>query len=275
MRAAIIASKENAITTELQKELTGKGVEVRLLYPQKQLTDLSKLCVEDDLYILQSVEHLGLGLVGALHAAGANTLNPYPAVAQIKHKVVVTQILHSAGVPVPETYTTTEPDSLLNLLKQNTLIAKPFDGNRGRGIQILSTPNELQNVDFGEFLMVQRYYEPDEPERFIKAYFLDGRIFFRKRRWSISGPNSKESEPVDASAALTNIVSKCAQVLDLKLFGLDIVISREKPYVVDVQEFGSFAGVPDASRLLADFIFGHLEAVLETGTNEPTVNTVK
>jgi len=269
MRIAVISSKVNSVTSEMMAELTGKGVKVRLICPEKQVIDLTEIRVEDDLYIIKSVGHLGLGLAGALYAAGARMLNPYPAVVLIKHKVVITQILHSAGVPVPATYTATEPGAFLPLLKKNTLIAKPFDGNRGQGIEIIQTPDELMNVQFGEFLMVQRYCQPDEPNRFIKAYYLDGQIFFIKRWWSNSRRYGKEGEPIEASPALTEIVAKCAGVLDLKLFGLDIVVSQEKPYVVDVQEFGSFVGVPQASSRLADFIFSHLRSVLLNQSDLP------
>jgi len=261
MRVAIIASKVNAITSDMMDKLAHKGAQVRVICPEKQLTDLNRFQVEGDLYVLKSVGHLGLGLAGTLHAAGARILNPYPAVALIKHKVVVTHVLGSAGVPVPQTFTTTEPEALLPLLREGALIAKPFDGARSQGIQIIRTPDDLKNVRFGEFLMVQRYCDPDEPNRFVKAYYLNGQVFLRKRWWSDAEHPNKVSEPVESSDALTELVTKCAGVLDLKLFGLDIVINQGKPYVVDVQEFGSFAGVPDAASLLAEFIFSHLRSV--------------
>ncbi len=267
MRIAVIASKLNSIASEMMEELAVKGLTVRLICPERQVTDLTEVRVEDDLYVLKSVGHLELGLAGALHAAGANTLNPYPAVALVKHKVAVTQILHAAGVPVPATYTTTDPASLLHLLNEISLIAKPFDGSRGNGIQVIQTADELMNVVFGDFLMVQRYYEPDEAGTFIKAYYLDGQVFLRKRWWSIGEPIDKKSEPVETSAPLTELVIKCASVLGMKLFGLDIVISRGRPYVVDVQEFGSFAGVPQAPVLLAEFIVSHLRSVVRDRSN--------
>lgn len=269
MRIAVISSKVNSIASEMMKELTGKGFKVRLICPEKQVTNLSKIRIEDDLYIIKSVGHLGLGLAGALHSAGANMLNPYPTVALIKHKMVITQILLSAGVPVPETFTATDPQQFLPLLESQTLIAKPFDGNRGKGIQIIRTPDELMNAQFGEFLMVQRFCQPDEPDRFIKAYYLDGQIFLIKRWWSNTKHYGKEGEPLEATVALTNIVTRCAEFLDLKLFGLDIVISQGKPYVVDIQEFGSFAGVPKASTLLAEFISAHLRSILLNQSDRP------
>ncbi len=254
MKIAVIASKVTAVTSAMADELAARGATVRIICPENELIELSKIRVEDDLYVLKSVGHLGLGLAGALHAAGARTLNPYPAVALVKHKVAVSQVLHAGGVPVPETFTTTDPERLLPILAQYPLIAKPFDGARSDGIKIIRTPEDLSDTKFSEFLMVQRYCEPDENDRFVKAYYLDGRIFVTKRRWSESDRRNKMSEPFNGSVLLDGIVRNCANVLKLKLFGLDIVISQGRPYVVDVGSFGSLMGIPGAPAMVADRI---------------------
>lgn len=257
-KIAFIANKMTSITSEMIEELSQKGIEARLICPEDQLIDIKQVRIEDDLYVIKSVGHLGLGLAGSLHAAGANMLNPYPAVALIKHKVGLTQVLHSAGVPVPDTFTSTSREALLPLLKKHTLIAKPFDGSRSKGIVIIRTPDELLRVPFGEFLMVQRYCRPDEENRFTKAYYLDGRIFFIKRWWSEDERHRKDGELIESSPVLSRIVQRCARILKIKLFGVDMVISQGMPVVVDIQEFGSFTGVPNAATLLTNFIISNL-----------------
>ncbi len=260
MRIAVIASKVTAVTAAMADELAAHGATVRIICPENELIDLAQIKVEDDLYVLKSVGHLGLGLAGALYAAGAEILNPYPSVALVKHKITVTQILHAAGVPVPETFAATDPEKLLPILDRFPLIVKPFDGSRSEGIEMIRNREELNRAQFNEFLMVQRYCEPDEPGRFIKAYYLDGRIFINKRRWSETDRRNKEHEPFEASAILTELVYKCAKVLKLKVFGLDIVVSNSRPYVVDVQEFGGFVGVANAPKMLAEFILSNSNA---------------
>jgi hypothetical protein len=34
-----------------------------------------------------------------------------------------------------------------------------------------------------------------------------------------------------------------------------VIVSQGEPYVVDLNKFGSYMGVPDGARLLADYIF--------------------
>ena len=47
---------------------------------------------------------------------------------------------------------------------------------------------------------------------------------------------------------------RCGETFGLSLFGMDVVISKGQPYVVDVNKFGSFIGVPDAPAKLADYV---------------------
>src|SRR5437870_13481135 len=83
--------------------LSGRGLEVELIHPEKQLISLSRVRVESDLYLLKSGSDLALSLGGALHALGAATLNPYPTVARMRNKIIVTRLLRAAGVPTPDT----------------------------------------------------------------------------------------------------------------------------------------------------------------------------
>jgi len=41
---------------------------------------------------------------------------------------------------------------------------------------------------------------------------------------------------------------------------MDIIFSKGVPYVVDVNKFGSYMGVPNAPCLLADYIYTSLPA---------------
>ena len=70
------------------------------------MVDLADLRVENDLYILKSGTELALSVAGALHALGAATLNPYPTVAMMRNKIIVTRMLKEAGVPTPDTIPT-------------------------------------------------------------------------------------------------------------------------------------------------------------------------
>ena len=61
---------------------------------------------------------------------------------------------------------------------------------------------------------------------------------------------------------LEDIALRCGQAFGIDLFGMDIIFSKGVPYVVDVNKFGSYMGVPNAPCLLADYIYSSCQRVL-------------
>jgi glutathione synthase/RimK-type ligase-like ATP-grasp enzyme len=54
---------------------------------------------------------------------------------------------------------------------------------------------------------------------------------------------------------LQDLGLRCSRAFGIDLFGMDVVMSHGQPYVVDVNKFGSYVGVPDAPRRLADYVY--------------------
>jgi ribosomal protein S6--L-glutamate ligase len=53
---------------------------------------------------------------------------------------------------------------------------------------------------------------------------------------------------------MKEICFACGKAFGIDLFGLDIITSDGQPYVVDINTFPGFKGVPDAASLLADYL---------------------
>src|SRR5205823_8899021 len=54
----------------------------------------------------------------------------------------------------------------------------------------------------------------------------------------------------------------CGAALGIDLFGVTVVQSGGKPYVVDMTSIPGFKGVPDAARRLAEYIYAATERAL-------------
>jgi ribosomal protein S6--L-glutamate ligase len=186
---------------------------------------------------------------------GAITLNPYPVVAMLRNKVIVMRALQAAGVPVPDTYMTNDPADFVPLLDAGPLILKPYRGTRGRGVVIIRTPEELSGLPEDDLLLAQRYHAPDGDGQDHKLFRIGDRIFGIRRVWPIRTYEDKAGRPFEPSAELRDIAVKCGEAFGIDLYGLDVVMSEGRPYVVDLNKFGSYMGVPDGPRLLADYIY--------------------
>jgi ribosomal protein S6--L-glutamate ligase len=257
MRIALIlvrhpVERKSPIMPEVARLLSQRGVDVDCLYPDEEVADLARLRVEHDLYVLKSGTETALSLAGALHEAGANILNPYPVAAACRDKVLATQLLRIARVPLPDTYVAARPEQFEPLLEQGPLVVKPSRGSQGRGIRVVSTARQLAGVEAGAPLLAQRYKEPRGRDR--KLYRIGDEIFGVKRTWPARTYEEKVGEPFALTEELREIVWRCGTGLGIDLYGVD-VIESDRPYVVDMSSFPGFKGVPDAAALLTDYIY--------------------
>jgi len=243
--------RKSPILPEIVSLLQKGGDSVDLIYPDESLTDLSRVRVEHDLYVLKSGSETALSLAGALHAQGANILNPYPAAAALRDKIVSTRALQAAGIPVPETFLARDAAQLEPLLGPGPLVVKPYRGSQGRGVRVVRTPEELKGGDEG-VLFAQRYHAPDGPD--CKLYCIGDRVFGVRRVWPPKTYEDKLGAPFEVPRELRDIALRCGEVFGLRLFGVDVVLSSGIPYVVDMQCFPGFKGVPGAAALLAEQI---------------------
>ncbi|HZX96553.1 MAG TPA: hypothetical protein VFE90_18690 [Myxococcales bacterium] len=259
MRIALLMVKhpperKSPIMPEVIRLLRERGASVDVIYPDESLTDLSSLRVRHDLYVLKSGTDRALSMAGALHAQGAVVLNPYPVAAALRDKVVSTRVLQAAGVPVPATWLARDPMELLPLLRDGALVVKPYRGSQGRGVVIVRNAEELAALPAQESLVfAQRHHTPDG--RDFKLYCAGGRVFGVRRIWPPTTYEDKLGEAFSPGPELEEIAVACGKAFGVRVFGVDVVMSGGRPWVVDMQAFPGFKGVPDAAELLAEEIF--------------------
>ncbi len=254
-------SRKGSIMQEVVEYLSEKNIGVETIYPEESPTEVFDIRPQHDLYILKSSSEIALCFAGALHEAGASILNPYTAVAMMKDKIITTKVLQAAGAPIPEAYFAAEALQLAPLLKSGALVIKPFwAGSKGRGVQVVREVDELNNISTTEALVfAQRYYEPDGRDQ--KIYCIGKQIFGVRRVWPALTYEDKLGEPFEVTPEMKEIALQCGQAFGVDLFGIDIIYSAGKPYVVDINSFPGFKGVPDAARLLANYIYSATEKI--------------
>jgi ribosomal protein S6--L-glutamate ligase len=110
-------------------------------------------------------------------------------------------------------------------------------------------------------VFAQRYHEPQGRDR--KIYVIGGQVFGVKRVWPVRSFEDKLGEPFTITPELRAIALRAGAAFGLELYGLDVIISGGRPYVVDISSFPGFKGVPDAALRLADYIFTATRRVLD------------
>ncbi len=233
--------------------LADRGIEVRAGVAERMLVRPDMLEPAHDLYLLKSYTDLALSLAAILHDQGARILNPYPACAMLRDKVVTSRRLRAAGIPAPSCWVTGDLSVLRTETQTRPLVVKPVRGLHGAGVRIVRGAADVAALSpaVGP-LLVQEYVPGDED---LKVYVVGERVFAVRKQFS---PTSF-SAPGRACAvepAIREVALRCGQTFGLGLYGLDIIEGTDGPAVVDVNYFPGYRGVSDAPRALASYIEG-------------------
>lgn len=258
MRVHFLAARRvppvpSPVLVEVYERLRARGVAVDNCIPEETLTATGEFAVRHDLYVLKSHTELALSVAGTLNALGARLLNPYRSCLLTQDKITSTRLLADAGVPVPPSWVTDDYDLVRPFLARGPLIAKPHRGHRGSCIHVLRRPEDLASLcpAEGPFLF-QRYLESESED--LKAYVVGGQVFAVTKRFSPAAFQHFGC-PAELDARARDIVLTCGRALGLHLYGVDLVVTDDGPFVVDVNYFPGYKGVPGAAQLIADYIY--------------------
>jgi ribosomal protein S6--L-glutamate ligase len=257
MRVAIVALRHpsgrfSVLVPEMEERLADLGCEVDVIDPDAGPVDLGAVRPDADLYILKSGTEAALSFAGVLHARGARVVNPYPVAAVCRDKVVQTHVLAEAGVPVPESWMTVDPMSLLPRLEDGPLILKDPRGSQGRGLEIVHDRDGLAALPGGTPWLAMRYHRPEGED--LKLYRIGDEVFGVERIFPATTYAQKLGRPYAVSDDLRDIVLRCGDAFGISVYGVDVIRSRGRLWVVDMSSFPGFKGVPAAGRRIVDHV---------------------
>lgn len=243
----------NPIVAETFEILGRHGHQVTALYPEEELLRLDTLRVEADLYLLKSDTEFALSLACALNGLGAKVLNRYEACLLAKDKTLAANVLLRAGIPTPRSFAAAEPARLAGELGHSPLILKPHRGYHGAGIAVVEDQAALDQAPYyPDMVFAQDYLA--QARRDLKIFAIGEQIFAVRKAFAADS-FLKAGEPAALPPAIEAIARGCGAAFGLELYGLDIAEQAGEAYVVDVNYFPGYRGVPEAApRLAAHFI---------------------
>jgi ribosomal protein S6--L-glutamate ligase len=245
------------VLVEAYDILRKRGYEVGESIAEEILQQPEEVRPSHDLYILKSHTELSLSIAGILYCEGARLLNPYPACALTQNKIVVSRLLRQAGVPAPQSWVTGDLTMLKELASEKTLIIKPHLGHRGAGIYKVEKPEDLDSIPPPHTPVIVQEFIPGTGED-LKIYCVGEQVFGVKKPFSETS-FTVPGRPVEISEEVRELAVRTGKVCGLGLYGLDIIESPQGPFVVDVNFFPGYKGVPDAAKLIADYIDGYAQ----------------
>jgi ribosomal protein S6--L-glutamate ligase len=250
------------IVVEASERLRKRGFEISSVIAEESVQRPERVGTEADLWLLKSYTPLSLSLAGALHAAGACVLNPYPSCLAARDKIVAAQVLASAGIPSARSWVTGDLRLLAPVARQMSLVIKPHMGWRGEGVRIVHGEAELLSVPPPREPVLVQEFIPG-PGQDLRVYVAGDRVFATRKPFSASS-FSVPGQPAEVTAEVRRIAVRCGSAFGLRLFGLDLIESPDGPRVIDVNYFPGYKGAAGAGEAVADCIATFAHASLHT-----------
>lgn len=216
-----------------------------------------------DLYLLKSHAPQALDLAHSLEQRGAMVVNSWASSVACQDRLRMAQRMEEAQLPWPRTQYF---PSLEALLKQEELLAtlkfpliiKSHYSHRGDLVDKIDSLAELRALAprwSPEPVVLQEFAAGDGWD--IKLWVIDQQVFAARRRTPLEPGASKEDTPIAAEELpeeWERITREIGRVFDLRLYGVDLLITERGPIIVDVNSFPGFRGVPGADDALVALV---------------------
>lgn len=244
--------KPSQIVIDVCRILAGRRIRTDCGIAEEMLARPDLACAGYDLFLLKSYTPLALSMAGVLHAQGAPLLNPYPGCLAARNKIVAAQVLRAYGIPTPRCWVTGDLQLLSAVVRDTPLILKPYMGWRGEGVQVVHSERHLLALPKPESPVLVQEYIPNDGED-LRLYVAGDQVFAVRKPFS-STSFGVPGRLVPVTREMRRLALQCGAAFNLGLYGLDIIESASGPYVVDVNYFPGYKGVPDAAEAVADYI---------------------
>jgi ribosomal protein S6--L-glutamate ligase len=240
---------------------------IRLL-DVRPLTDSEAIAEEEkyplaDLYLLKSHAPQALAVAHVLEQKDALVVNSWASSVACQDRVLMAQRMRDANLPWPYTRSFSSLGSLLT--DREKLASLPFPqiiksyySHRGDLV------DKVDNIEQLEALEAEWKQEPIVLQEFaagdgwdIKMWVIDQQIFAARRRTPLEPNASKEDFPIvpeELPGEWVHIAMEIGRIFNMRLYGVDLLITEQGPMIVDVNGFPGFRGVPGADSALVDLV---------------------
>lgn len=189
-----------------------------------------------------------LEAVAALESSGLRCCNGAAATLVTLDRAVMQRQLAAAGVPVPVATVVDDASKARGWAAGRQVALKSLDASvgRGAGVTLWTDPAHDEPPPVPGPYLVQEWVSGDGVDR--KLYVIGQRSagLLKKR-----ATGTRTGEPFEPGAPLVEVARAVGEVLNLVIYGVDLVEGPHGPVVVDVNAFPSCNGVPGAAASIA------------------------
>lgn len=198
---------------------------------------------------------LRLGLLHALEALGVTVVNDARAIERCVDKAMTSFLLRSRGVPTPPTWVVQSSEAArwrceAEAADGHRVVLKPLFGAQGRGLRLLTGPDELPPADdVGGVYYLQRFVAgPGGGWSDFRVFVIGGSAVAAMRRhgvsWITNIGRGGRAEPAAAAGRLAELAVAAAAAVGVDHAGVDVIADGDgRLLVLEVNSMPAWQGL--------------------------------
>ena len=229
-----------------------------LYYRKRRLEDFDAVIPR----IGASITFYGLAVLRQFEVMGVYPLNESVAIGRSRDKLRCLQLLARRGIGLPVTAYPNDPkqaEDIIDLVGGAPVVIKLLEGTQGIGVVLGETVKSAKSVieafqGANVNILVQQFVkEADATD--IRALVIGDRVVAAMRRVA-SGDEFRSNvhrggtvEPVELTPAYEQAAVRSAQIMGLKVAGVDMLEGNDGPLVMEVNSSPGLQGIETATKL--------------------------
>lgn len=209
-----------------------------------------------------SATNYGAAVIRQFESMGIFTTLGSEALLKSRDKLSCLQILAAQGIKVPRSgignnyYT---QSALLDLVGQNPHVLKLINGTHGLGVILSQQKSNAESIleafhRSDQMLMIQQFIK-ESAGMDIRAFIVDGVVVGAMKRVAVLGDfrSNLHRGAVGQKITLSEIESttaiRAAEIMGLKIAGVDMLISNSGPIVLEVNASPGLEGIESVTKV--------------------------
>jgi ribosomal protein S6--L-glutamate ligase len=228
----------------------------------------------------------GTAIVRQFESMSTYSINPSIAITRSRDKLRSQQILARKGVDMPVTgfaHTPKNTNELINLVGGPPLIIKLIEGTQGVGVVLAETKKAAESViqtlmGLNANIIVQEFIKESKGED-IRCLVVGNKVVAAMKRTAEAGEfranihRGGSAQLVKITKEEREVALKAAQIMGLRMAGVDILRSSRGPLVLEINSSPGLEGIEkstgkDVAGIIVDYIIKHAKPIGERSRYE-------
>lgn len=282
-RIGILGTEKGSHVQALALSLQGLGAEITLINPKRLTSHLpepltvftesngsGKIMGSLDALVVRSLPGGSLeqviyrvNVLHRLEKLGLKVINSASLIEKTVDKFYTSALLADAGLPVPRTIVTERFDQAMEAVEMlGAVVVKPIFGSLGKGIVLINDLDIAHRVfralELGRSIYYLQEFLPNGNED-LRLFVVGGEIVSGMRRhgqnWKTNIACGSTAEKYCPEPAIARLAIQTAQILQADYVGVDILVSRGVPYIIEANGIPGWTGLQSVTEeSIADFL---------------------